>query len=45
MECGKKEDFAFEDVTFVPGLETDSAVGKVAAQLQDKTVRMIQRRR
>ena len=33
MECAKKEDFAFEGVGTPTGLETESPVGKVAAQL------------
>ena len=33
MECAKKEDFSFEGIGPTAGLETESPVGKVAAQL------------
>jgi hypothetical protein len=45
MECANKEDFVFENVKAVEGLETESAAGKLAGQLAEKATRMILRRR
>ena len=45
VECAEKADFNFDKVTQPDGLETESAAGKVAAQLQTKTFKNIQRKR
>mmetsp|Transcript_4965 Transcript_4965/g.5645 ORF Transcript_4965/g.5645 Transcript_4965/m.5645 type:complete len:161 (+) Transcript_4965:23-505(+) len=45
LEGSEKEDFNFDKLSPPVDLETDSAAGKVAAQLQEKTVKNILRRR
>ena len=45
MECATKEDFSFEDLKQPTGLETDSTTGKVASLLQEKAIKLVQRRR
>ena len=45
MEAIAKEDFAFEEVKPPHNLESESNAGKVAAQLQERAVKLIQRRR
>ena len=44
LECCEKEDVNFDAITPETD-ETDSAAGKVAAQLQEKTYKMFQRKR
>ena len=44
LECCEKDDFKFDAIT-AETEETDSAAGRVAAQLQDQTYKMFQRRR
>ena len=44
MEATEKENFDFEKLENVTN-ETESAAGKVAAQLQEKTYRLFQRKR
>ncbi len=44
LEACEKESFNFEAIDNVT-TETDSAAGKVAAQLQDKTYKIFQKRR
>ena len=45
MECAEKELFNFDKLTLPEGLETDSAAGKVASQLQEKAYKGVLRRR
>ena len=45
LECTEKEDFAWDNLEKATESETQSAVGRVAAQLQEKTVRLLTRRR
>ena len=44
LECTEKEKFNFEKIDGETS-ETDSAAGKVAAQLQEKTYKIFQRKR
>lgn len=44
LECCEKEQFNFDKIDSVTS-ETDSPAGKVAAQLQDRTFKIFQRRR
>ncbi|CAI2382218.1 unnamed protein product [Moneuplotes crassus] len=43
VDASEKEDFDFDKLTLPDGLESDSAAGKVAAQLQEKTFKRIMR--
>ena len=45
VEAAEREDFDFDKLVVPEGLETESAAGKVASQLQEKTVKSLQRRR
>ena len=45
LECTEKESFAFDKLDNVVANETESAAGRVAASLQTKTVKLLQRRR
>ena len=45
VEANEKEDFDFDKLTVPEGLESDSATGKVAEQLQVKTYNAFLRRR
>ena len=44
LECCEKDKFRFDAIT-AETEETDSAAGRVAAQLQDQTYKLFQRRR
>jgi len=44
LEIEQKEKFAFEQLT-AEGTETDSHAGKIAGDLQQKTLRIFQRKR
>ena len=45
LECSERENFAFEKLDSAPRTESETAAGRVGAALQDKTVRLLQRRR
>ena len=45
LECQERDEFNFDLLKAPEGMETDSAAGKVAAQLQEKTVKNLLRRR
>lgn len=45
LECTEKEQFNFEKLEACATTETESNVGRVAATLQEKTVKLLQRRR
>lgn len=45
LECAEKEEFNFEKLESCATTETESNVGRVAATLQEKTVKLLQRRR
>lgn len=45
LECTEKESFNFEKLEACTTTETESNVGRVAATLQEKTVKLLQRRR
>lgn len=45
LECTEKEQFNFEKLETCHTTETESVAGRVAAQLQEKAVKLIQRRR
>jgi hypothetical protein len=45
LECTEKETFAFDKLDNVVANETESAAGRIAASLQTKTVKLLQRRR
>ena len=45
LEACEKEDFAFDKLETCHTTETESPAGRVAATLQDKTVKLLQRRR
>jgi len=45
LECTEKESFQFEKLDALTPNETESAAGRVAATLQTKTVKLLQRRR
>ena len=45
LECIEKESFAFDKLDGLQTTETESAAGRVAASLQQKTVKLLQRRR
>ncbi len=45
LECTEKENFQFDKLDQCHSTETESATGRVAAQLQEKTVKLLQRRR
>lgn len=45
LECTEKEQFAFDKLDALQTNETETAAGRVAASLQQKTVKLLQRRR
>ena len=45
IECQERDNFDFEQLKTPVGMESDSAAGKIAAQLQEKTVKNLLRRR
>jgi hypothetical protein len=45
LECAEKEQFNFEKLENCATTETETAVGRAAASLQEKTVKLLQRRR
>jgi len=45
LECIEKESFNFEKLETCQSGETESPAGRVAATLQEKTVKLLQRRR
>jgi hypothetical protein len=45
LECIEKESFNFEKLETCQSRETESPAGRVAATLQEKTVKLLQRRR
>lgn len=45
LECIEKEDFGFDKLDNLQPTETESAAGRVAATLQQKSVKLLQRRR
>jgi hypothetical protein len=45
LECSEKEQFQFEKLEQCHHNETESSAGRVASTLQDKTVKLLQRRR
>jgi hypothetical protein len=45
LECTEKETFAFDKLDNVVANETETAAGRIAASLQTKTVKLLQRRR
>ena len=45
LECSEKEKFNFEKLETCQTTETESPTGRVAATLQEKTVKLLQRRR
>ncbi len=45
LECAEKETVAFDKLDSAVPTESESAAGRVAAGLQTKTVKLLQRRR
>jgi hypothetical protein len=45
LECAEKETIAFDKLDTATVSETETAAGRVAASLQTKTVKLLQRRR
>ena len=45
LECSEKEEFNFDKLESCNTTETESAAGRVAATLQEKTVKLLNRRR
>ena len=45
LECTEKENFSFEKLDALQPNESETAAGRVAASLQQKTVKLLQRRR
>ena len=45
LECVEKEHYSFDQINAEDSIETESAAGKVAHQLQQKAVKLINRRR
>lgn len=45
LECCEKEQFSFDKLEGAQVTETESAAGRIGALLQEKTVKLIQRRR
>jgi hypothetical protein len=45
LECVEKENFLWDKLDSCTEIETDSNAGRVAASLQEKTVKLLQRRR
>ena len=45
LECTEKEDFLWDELDKAQVTETASAVGQVAGNLQEKTVKLLARRR
>ena len=45
LECTEKEDFAWDELDKCTETETQSTVGRVAAALQEKSVKLLNRRR
>ena len=45
LECVEKEDFLWENLEKATETETQSSVGRLAAEMQHKTVKLLNRRR
>jgi hypothetical protein len=45
LECVERENFLWDKLDSCTETETDSNAGRVAASLQEKTVKLLQRRR
>jgi len=45
LECCEKENFNFEKLDTSPNTESETTAGRIGATLQDKTVKLLQRRR
>ena len=45
LECSEKEQFNFDKLDAAHHNETETPAGRIAATLQDKTVKLLQRRR
>ena len=45
LECTEKENFAFDKLDSLHTTETESAAGRIGANLQEKAVKLLQRRR
>jgi hypothetical protein len=45
LECIEKEQFSFEKLDNAPRTETESTAGRAAQGLQDKAIKLLQRRR
>lgn len=45
LECAEKDSFNFEKLETAQSTETESAAGRIAATLQQKTIKLLQRRR
>lgn len=45
LECVEKEQFSFEKLDNAPRTESETPSGRIGATLQDKTVKLLQRRR
>jgi hypothetical protein len=45
LECCEKEDFQFDKLDNATATETESASGRIGAMLQEKTLKLLQRRR
>lgn len=45
LECVEKEEFMFEKLEGLQHTETETPAGRIAATLQDKTIKLLNRRR
>ncbi len=45
LECAEKDQFAFDKLDAGRTTETESPAGRIGAMLQEKTVKLLQRRR
>lgn len=45
LECTEKENFSFDKLDQCHHTETETPAGRIGASLQDKTVKLLQRRR
>ncbi len=45
LECSEKEQFNFDKLDGAHSTETETPAGRIAATLQEKTVKLLQRRR
>lgn len=45
LECVEKEEFGFDKLDTCTPHETESAPGRIAAMLQEKAVKLLQRKR